>query len=145
MNTPNVFVPPAQFFNMKNRAYPEFSAVGDRILIIRGQRIDLGAGTSASTPIAAALIALLNDARFQLGKSQLGFLNPVLYKMYSDDPTTFNGKFCTGATSATNFNFAIIIDVTSGDNRCSINNCCQYGYGAIKGWDAVVSNKKKRI
>lgn len=35
--------------------------------------------------------------------------------------------------------FAKILDVTSGDNRCSINNCCQYGYGAIKGWDAVVS------
>jgi tripeptidyl-peptidase-1 len=118
LNTPNVFVPPAQFFNKNNRAYPEFSAVGDRILMIRGQRIDLGAGTSASTPLAAALIALLNDARFELGKSSLGFLNPMLYKMYSDDPTTFN-------------------DVTSGDNRCSINNCCQYGYGAIKGWDAV--------
>lgn len=93
LNTPNVFVPPAQFFNKNNRAYPEFSAVGDRILMIRGQRIDLGAGTSASTPLAAALIALLNDARFELGKSSLGFLNPMLYKMYSDDPTTFNGTF----------------------------------------------------
>jgi tripeptidyl-peptidase-1 len=75
-------------------------------------------GTSASTPIAAVMISLLNDARAQMGKSTLGFLNPMLYKMYADNPKTFN-------------------DITVGDNRCTVAMCCQYGYGATKGWDAV--------
>lgn len=49
-------------------------------------------GTSASTPIVSAMISLLNDARVQSGKSTLGFLNPMLYKMYADNPNTFTGK-----------------------------------------------------
>jgi subtilase family serine protease len=118
LRTPNLFIPPTQFFNAANRGYPDFSAVGSRLLTINGGGISIGAGTSAATPIAAALIALLNDARAVNNKTPLGFLNPMLYKMYSDNPATFN-------------------DVTLGDNHCSIGQCCTYGYGATKGWDAV--------
>ena len=39
-----------------------------------------GTGTSAATPVVAALIALLNDYRLSVGLPTLGFLNPVLYK-----------------------------------------------------------------
>lgn len=36
-------------------------------------------GTSASTPIVAGIIGLLNDIRLSQGKPALGFLNPWLY------------------------------------------------------------------
>ncbi len=92
LNTPAVFIPPSQYFNAANRAYPDFSAVGARILTIMVDTITVSSGTEASTPIAAALISLLNDARAQLNKPPLGFLNPMLYKMYGDNPETFNGE-----------------------------------------------------
>src|SRR6266536_562134 len=36
-------------------------------------------GTSAAAPVVAAIIGLLNDARFRAGKGPLGFINPWLY------------------------------------------------------------------
>ena len=92
LRTPNLFIPPSKYFNAANRGYPDFSAVGSRLLTIDRGTVTIGAGTSAATPIAAAMIALLNDARALNNKTPLGFLNPMLYKMYSDNPATFNGE-----------------------------------------------------
>ncbi len=36
-------------------------------------------GTSAASPVVAGILALLNDARFRVGKGPLGFINPWLY------------------------------------------------------------------
>lgn len=35
-------------------------------------------GTSASTPVLAAIIALINDARHAHGKGSVGFINPAV-------------------------------------------------------------------
>lgn len=95
------------------------SAVGSRILIIQDGRISVTAGTSASTPIVAALWSLLNDARLNAGKKQLGNLNHLIYTMAKDHPAAFNA-------------------VTEGNNKCTIGaQCCQYGYGNTQGYDAV--------
>ena len=66
------------------------------------------AGTSASAPVVAGIIAQLNDIRLQKGKSSLGFLNPLLYA----NPECFN-------------------DVNDGSN-----NACDgsYGFKAVNGW-----------
>lgn len=42
-------------------------------------RFNLAFGTSASAPIVASLVALLNDHRLRHGLPKLGFLNPLLY------------------------------------------------------------------
>lgn len=42
--------------------------------------VTFGTGTSAATPVVAALMALLNDYRLSVGLPTLGFLNPLLYK-----------------------------------------------------------------
>jgi subtilase family serine protease len=52
------------------------------------------AGTSASTPQIAGLIALVNQLRAQSGKQPIGYLNPILYKLPASDfndivPQTF--------------------------------------------------------
>jgi len=112
-------LPPQSLYPYQNRGYADIAAIGDRILIWQGGQIGVSAGTSASTPIIAAIVALLNDARLQAGKSVLGFINPMLYQMAVAQPNTFN-------------------DVIYGDNRCTrFSSCCQYGYGAAEGWDAV--------
>ncbi len=40
-------------------------------------------GTSASSPVVGAIITLINDARLALGKSTVGFINPVLVRQFS--------------------------------------------------------------
>lgn len=72
-------------------------------------------GTSASSPVVAGMVSLVNSFRRAAGNSTMGFLNPVLYSLY---PTFVN-------------------DITSGDNRCMSAgaSCCQQGFYATAGWD----------
>jgi len=46
---------------------------------VSGQPSFVG-GTSASTPIFASIINLINEKRLGAGKSTVGFINPTLYK-----------------------------------------------------------------
>ncbi|KAN0134254.1 Peptidase S8/S53 domain containing protein [Lactarius tabidus] len=101
----------AGLFNPNGRAVPDVAAqaVFFRIFL-GGQAAQIG-GTSAASPSFAALVALLNDARIAAGKSALGFLNPLIYKL--------NGN---------GFN-----DVTSGNAP----GCGTPGFNATVGWDPV--------
>jgi len=108
-------VPPSRFFNMSNRGYPDVSAMGARILIVDGGEIAVTAGTSASTPIFAAVMSLLNDYRLSNGKAPLGFLNPLLYQMAQDQPQSFK-------------------PIILGNNKGTIGVECEYGYGNSWGW-----------
>jgi Leucine-rich repeat (LRR) protein len=83
-------------------------------------------GTSASAPVTAAMISLVNAERIKLGLSSLGWVNPYLYAI-GNDGKTFN-------------------DVFVGDNKCveSANPaggvaplCCHTGFDAATGWDPV--------
>ena len=68
------------YFNHSGRAYPDVAAVGlDILLYAEGQPNFLG-GTSASAPIFASMITLINERRLDAGKKRVGFLNPTLYK-----------------------------------------------------------------
>ncbi|KAG6018713.1 hypothetical protein E4U41_003646 [Claviceps citrina] len=67
------------YYNESMRAVPDISAVGTQFsTVLDGQSVALE-GTSASTPVVAAMIALINDARFRKGKKALGWLNGRLY------------------------------------------------------------------
>jgi tripeptidyl-peptidase-1 len=108
-------LPPTKFFWPNNRVYPDVSAVGSRILIVISGAISVTAGTSASTPIFAAIVTLLNDARVSAGKKPLGFLNQLLYQAPANAFTIIN----------------------EGNNKCTIGTCCKYGYGNTNGYSAV--------
>eukprot|EP01113_Clastostelium_recurvatum_P024683 TRINITY_DN2946_c0_g1_i1.p1 TRINITY_DN2946_c0_g1~~TRINITY_DN2946_c0_g1_i1.p1 ORF type:complete len:771 (+),score=171.84 TRINITY_DN2946_c0_g1_i1:2082-4394(+) len=115
-------LPPSSLFNASGRAYPDVAAVGHNLWIaLNGSFISVD-GTSASAPIFAGIISLLNDARLNAGKAPLGFLNPVLYQTYRDHPDAF-------------------FDVVWGNNRCgaidTVPTCCPIGYEAVPGFDAV--------
>ncbi|CAL1143274.1 unnamed protein product, partial [Cladocopium goreaui] len=43
-------------------------------------------GTSASSPIVAGLVALINGERLDAALPPLGFLNPLLYSTYQRWP-----------------------------------------------------------
>jgi tripeptidyl-peptidase-1 len=101
-------------FNSSGRGFPDVSAYGTNISIFLNGNFKLTAGTSASTPMFAAMIALLNDRLVSAGQPPLGFLNPLLYSKN----TTALGAFH---------------DNTNGTNP----GCGTPGFSAIAGWDPV--------
>lgn len=74
-------------------------------------------GTSASCPVVAGMVSLVNSARRAAGKPPLGFLNPALYALHTH----------------------FIKDITVGENRCVAAGaqCCAEGFFAARGWDPV--------
>lgn len=98
-------------FNTLGRAYPDIAAQGVSYSTVWNGSIVPVDGTSASTPAAAAIVALVNDALLNAGRNTLGFLNPWLYQ---------------GGYEAFN-------DIVSG----SADGCEVKGFTAGPGWDAV--------
>ncbi|TRM66566.1 peptidase S8/S53 domain-containing protein [Schizophyllum amplum] len=92
------------------RAFPDVAAMGDNIEIVHQGQTGLIGGTSASSPIFASVISLINDQLIAAGKSPLGFLNPWVY----ENPQAFN-------------------DITTGSNP----GCNTDGFPAVAGWDPV--------
>lgn len=97
-------------YNRNGRAFPDIAAQGEKIAIAyRGQPI-LVDGTSASAPIVASIVALVNDRLIAKGKNRLGFLNPLIYQ----NPNMWN-------------------DITTGSNP----SCGTTGFPAKQGFDCV--------
>eukprot|EP00475_Leptophrys_vorax_P001463 TRINITY_DN107_c0_g2_i1.p1 TRINITY_DN107_c0_g2~~TRINITY_DN107_c0_g2_i1.p1 ORF type:complete len:551 (-),score=161.18 TRINITY_DN107_c0_g2_i1:47-1699(-) len=113
----NVANYPVSGFNSNGRGYPDVSVMGYNYVVAIGGKFTLESGTSASAPVFAGMVTLINDARLAAGKSPLGFLNQALYSL---DSSVWN-------------------DITSGDNTCTANPqiCCQEGFSAAQGWDPV--------
>jgi tripeptidyl-peptidase I len=101
---------PQSTFNRTGRGFPDVSALGLNLTTVYlGQVYGFG-GTSASAPIFASVVTLLNEARLSAGKSPVGFLNPTIYK----HPEMFT-------------------DITEGSNP----GCGTKGFPTAKGWDPV--------
>jgi len=111
-------LPPAAYFNASNRGFPDVSALGHNYLICATGSFEQVDGTSCSSPVFGAVIALLNGWRLNNNKSPLGYAVPLMYAAAKADPTTF-------------------IDITEGDNKCTESCCSQYGYETAVGWDPV--------
>jgi subtilase family serine protease len=113
-----VKLPPAFAFNAKGRFYNDAVAVGHNLMVVLNGTFMPIDGTSASAPIYAAVITLLNDQRLRVGKKPLGLLNPLLYKLAETAPDTRN-------------------ELLVGNNRCGAYGpqpwCCDWGYEAAPG------------
>ncbi|KAF2223360.1 putative alkaline serine protease AorO [Elsinoe ampelina] len=97
-------------YNRAGRGYPDVAGLGDKIAIVGNLRPLLIGGTSASAPLFASILVRINEDRIALGKSPVGFVNPVVYA----HPEAFN-------------------DVTTGSNP----GCGTPGFLATQGWDPV--------
>jgi tripeptidyl-peptidase I len=82
-------------------------------------------GTSASTPVFAGMISLINAEREKEGLGTVGFINPTLYSVNNTEK--YN-------------------DITIGSNNCCSSSdsksayCCRGGFEARKGWDPVTGH-----
>ncbi|KAH6986891.1 tripeptidyl-peptidase 1 [Ilyonectria destructans] len=106
------------YYNTTGRAQPDVSLLGDDYLTLTGGQASIHDGTSASAPVFAAMVALINDMRLREKKPVLGFLNPMLY------------------SAKTNSAFR---DVKDGSNSvgCADGNFFEPGWEALAGWDAA--------
>jgi tripeptidyl-peptidase-1 len=116
-----VSVQPEAGYASGGRAYPDIALLGANYYpIIGGDAVGLS-GTSASTPVFAALMALINSGRIAAGKPTIGWLNPLLYQL----------------------NGSITRDIVVGNNSCLEYNegtptdCCKEGFLTAPGWDPV--------
>ncbi|KAJ4420660.1 hypothetical protein N0V82_004226 [Gnomoniopsis sp. IMI 355080] len=105
----------AGWYNTSGRGIPDISAIGSRIQIGGGLTTK---GTSASAPIVASMITLINDKRLRAGKPTLGFLNPLLYSGKLDEA---------------------LLDSTEGSGgSCTFNDgSYELGFDVLPGWDPV--------
>jgi len=113
-------LPPASYFNQTNRGFPDIAALGHNFLVMMSGSPQPVGGTSVSSPLVSAMISLFNQISLKKTKKTLGFVSPLLYKMYAANPAIFH-------------------DITVGDNKCTEEGCsssCQ-GYTCEKGWDPV--------
>lgn len=119
-------LPPTEHWNPEGRGYPDISTLGHNLLVVWGNKTVPIGGTSASGPVFAGLVSLLNDERLHNGLPPMGLINPFLYKakqLLSD----------------------AIFDVTIGHNfdgdlqpRCSaFDTYCPYGFKTAAGWNPV--------
>jgi len=113
-------LPPTSLYNSTARGYPDVSVLGFNYNVVIGGNTLQESGTSASAPVFAGMITLINNDRLNANKKPLGFLNPSLYALPSSAFT----------------------DITVGENNCCAGNppqivCCQYGFNATVGWDPL--------
>lgn len=85
-------------------------------------------GTSASTPVFAGIVTLLNQQLGNLPPTGLGNVNPTLYKLAQ---TPANNVF-HDVTTGNN-----IVPCTQGSKNCPKTAPFQYGYSAGAGYDLV--------
>ena len=115
-----VYFPPRNTWNYQGRGYPDVSAFGHSCTLHDGNVWTTEDGTSCAAPVFAGIITYLNDHQRKMGKSRLGFVNPLLYHMYRQESNTFN-------------------DITVGNSSCTEFQCCDRDHGFVptKGWDVV--------
>ncbi|MCJ1282915.1 Tripeptidyl-peptidase sed1 [Xylographa opegraphella] len=97
-------------YNRLGRGYPDFSAIGDNVVIFNEGSPTLIGGTSAAAPTFASILTRINEQRLLAGKTTIGFVNPTLYA-----------------------NPQVLHDITVGNN----SGCGTAGFFAAKGWDPL--------
>eukprot|EP00981_Chlorochromonas_danica_P007258 scaffold1623_cov165-Ochromonas_danica.AAC.10 len=104
-------------YNSQGRGYPDVAVLAFNYQIVLNGQMTLVSGTSASAPVMAAMLSLVNAQRAAVGRASLGWVNPVLYKYSS----------------------SIFYDVSDGQNNCAASDrvCCAQGFTANVGWDPV--------
>jgi tripeptidyl-peptidase-1 len=117
LTTQSANLPPSSYFNASGRAFPDIAAIGHNFLITVGGSVEPVGGTSVAAPVVASLVAMLNQIAIKKTGKTLGFISPLLYKMYAKNPAIFH-------------------DITVGDNKCTESGCsagCQ-GFVCAAGW-----------
>lgn len=114
------YPPPAAVIR-EGRGTPDVASLGENYQTIQQGNVVAQSGTSASTPVFAGMVSLLNEARLQKGMSPMGLLNPWLY--LNEDAFT---DIVVGTNALTGF-------ADQGGSAAP----ALYGWNATVGWDPV--------
>jgi tripeptidyl-peptidase-1 len=107
---------PVSGYASGGRGYPDVAMAGHNYEVVIAGSLYSVSGTSASSPVTAAMASLVNAKLKANGASSIGFINPTLY-----------------ASGSSSFN-----SITSGNNKCTASaTCCSQGFYAAAGWDPV--------
>jgi tripeptidyl-peptidase-1 len=89
-----------KYFNTTGRGFPDVAGQASNYEVVLNGVTGLIGGTSASSPMFAGIVALVNDYRAKTGKKPLGFLNPLLYSRPDafTDITKGKSEGCDGTT-----------------------------------------------
>ena len=99
-------------FNSTARGYPDVAVRADDYWVVSNGKWKRISGTSASNPVFASIITLINSERMHTGEGPVGFINQVLYS-----------------------NPRILNDVVTGANQgCGLDQA----FRATRGWDASI-------
>ena len=119
---------PTSGYNPNGRAYPDVSMIGVAYEVVIDGAIEMLFGTSASAPVFAAMVSLVNSNRQANNLTTVGWINPTLYYNLTRNAESFT-------------------DITTGDNKCCATDngycnsasisatCCPSGFTAVTGWD----------
>ena len=94
--------PPSSLFNPANRGEADISIIGHALQIVFNGKWEAVDGTSASAPIFAGMVTLIQDSRFAQGLPPLGFLNPLLYSIWAKTPSAYR-DITIGNNTATEY------------------------------------------
>ena len=126
---------PTSGYARQGRGYPDLSLIGVEYQVVIGGAMKSVFGTSASSPVLAAFVSLVNAYRLNQNMSSVGFLNPTLYAV------GYNNTMHVGNRYNASFQ-----DITSGHNKCCAYSgedyatqaeCCSSGFAVTVGWDPV--------
>ncbi|KAF6838081.1 tripeptidyl peptidase a [Colletotrichum plurivorum] len=118
------------FTNFTGRGFPDISAhsASPPFPIVNANRLVGTGGTSASAPLVAGLVGLLNDARIRVGQPTMGFMNPWLYKRGFRGLTDVNTGVAQGCGG---------VDLQSGKPLQGAGVIPFATWNGTQGWDPV--------
>jgi len=130
-------LPDTTLWNVNGRMYPDVAIAGHNYPIQVGGATYTGSGTSASAPVFAAMVSLINGQRVANGKSTVGFLNAHIYALAN---TTLGGshtKYFHNVTSD-DFNNCCAGDPNNGLVCCTDTNGDPQGFQMLYPFNAGV-------
>ncbi|GKT43966.1 tRNA (adenine(58)-N(1))-methyltransferase catalytic subunit trm61 [Colletotrichum spaethianum] len=118
------------FTNFSGRGFPDISAhsASPPFAIVNANKLVGSGGTSASSPLVAGLVGLLNDARIRVGQPTMGFMNPWLYKRGFKGLTDVNTGIAQGCGG---------VDLQSGKPLQGAGVIPFASWNGTQGWDPV--------
>lgn len=117
-----------KYANFSGRGFPDISAHSlypYYLTVINGSAVPNG-GTSAASPVVAAIMSLLNDALLRKGKSPLGFVNPLLYGKASSTLNDITHGAAVGCAG---------VDLQTGEKIKGAGIIPYASWNATVGWD----------
>jgi tripeptidyl-peptidase I len=124
----------AGLYNSSGRGIPDIAAQGQNYSTIWNGTVRPVDGTSAATPTAAAIFALVNDALIAAGKPPMGFLNVSLARQLKQKDQDQGMTLTLGQQPWLYAGgFKGFHDILSGSSA----GCNTTGFPARPGWDAV--------